>query len=51
MRAGKNPNFEQKKLLVKNNKDWTEWLLIKTNPDSYTFRHKTTNEIIVLDKD
>lgn len=50
MKAGKNPNFEQKKLLGNNGKDWTEWLLVKTTADSYIFRHKSTNEVITIDK-
>lgn len=50
MKQGKNPNREQKKLLVQNGYDWTEWVLIKTNVDSYEFRNKTTNEVIVIEK-
>ena len=30
MSSGRNPNRAQKQLLVKNKKDWNEWLLIKT---------------------
>lgn len=40
MRNGKNPNFEQKKILDANGLNWKEWLLISTKPDSYEFRKK-----------
>lgn len=50
MISGKNPNFEQKKILAKNKKDWTEWLLIKNNSNKYIFRNKKTNETIELSK-
>ncbi len=50
MRSGKNPNYEQKKLLTKAKKDWTQWLLIKNNKDNYEFRHKETGETLTLTK-
>ncbi len=50
MKSGKNPNFEQKRLLTKAKKDWREWLLIKNNKDNYEFRHKETNESLILSK-
>lgn len=50
MRNGKNPNYEQKKRLAKAKKDWTQWLLIKNNKDSYEFRHKETGETLTLTK-
>lgn len=53
MSSGRNPNRAQKQLLVKNKKDWNEWLLIKTLVENkitmYQFRHKTTNEVIHID--
>lgn len=53
MSSGRNPNRAQKQLLVKNKKDWNEWLLIKTLVENkitmYQFRHKTTNEVIYID--
>ena len=55
MSSGRNPNRAQKTLLVKNKKDWTEWLLIKTLVENkltmYQFRHKVTNEVIYIDID
>ena len=48
MRKGHNPNREQKHLLTKNKKDWTEWLLIKTEKDKFIFKHKETNEVLQL---
>ena len=48
MRKGHNPNREQKELLVKNKKDWKEWLLVKTEKDAYVFKHKTSNELLTL---
>ena len=50
LRNGKNPNYEQKKRLAKAKKDWTQWLLIKNNKDSYEFRHKETGETLTLTK-
>lgn len=40
MRNGKNPNFEQKKILAANNFNWKEWLVIADRVDSYEFRKK-----------
>lgn len=50
MQNEKNPNREQKKVLTENNKDWKEWLLVKTYIDSYMFRNKITNETVTLSK-
>ena len=50
MRSGKNPNYEQKLILTRAKKDATEWLLVKNDKDSYTFRHKKTNELVTLSK-
>lgn len=57
MKSGKNPNFEQKKLLVAKGYDWNEWLLIKDKGTSYEFRKKLKDGdtkdkavTIVLDK-
>ena len=55
MRGGHNPNREQKRLLSKNKKDWTEWLLVSTNVNKtetiFTFKHKTDNAVIQIDND
>lgn len=48
MRKGHNPNREQKEILVKNKKDWKNWLLVKTEKDAYVFKHKETDEVITL---
>lgn len=40
LRNGKNPNFEQKKILAANNFNWKEWLVIADRVDSYEFRKK-----------
>lgn len=52
MRNGKNPNRNQKRLLKKNKKDWTEWLYIRPvhtdTGEKHQFRHKETNDIITL---
>lgn len=48
MRKGQNPNREQKELLVKNKKDWSQWLYIKQSLDTFTFKHKETGEVIEL---
>lgn len=50
MRKGCNPNREQKKLLVKNKKHWEEWLYITQNTTKFIFKHKTSGEVIELDK-
>lgn len=56
VKNGKNPNFEQKKLLVANGYDWNDWLVIKDKGTSYEFRKKLKDsdnekpETIVLDK-
>lgn len=50
MRKGHNPNREQKEFLKKNKKKWEEWLLIKTDKDSFHFKHKVTDEIIQISK-
>jgi hypothetical protein len=50
LRSGHNPDRKQKKLLAENNKNWTEWLLVKTNVNTYVFKHKVTNEILELPK-
>lgn len=57
VKAGKNPNFEQKKLLVTNGYDWNEWLVIKDKGTSFEFRKKLKDNesedkavVIVLDK-
>ena len=51
MRKGHNPTREQKEFLKKNKKNWEEWLLIKTDKDTFHFKHKVTNEIIKISKD
>ena len=48
MKGGHNPSRQQKKILMANGKDWNEWLIVKTNVDSFVFKHKTTNEVIEL---
>lgn len=55
MRNGRKPNYKQKRLLTKNNKDWNDWLFIQTvvhkddvESNKLRFRHKTTNEVIEL---
>lgn len=50
MQKGKNPNWDQKKLLTKNKLNYSEWLVIKNYPDSYEFRNKNTDEVIKLPK-
>ena len=51
MRGGQNPTRIQKKILEAHGKTCTEWLLVKTNVDSFVFKHKTTGEVITLPKD
>lgn len=48
MRKGCNPIREQKELLKKNKKDWSEWLYITQTLTSFTFRNKTTGEVMEL---
>lgn len=50
MKSGKNPNREQKMILIANDKECKEWLVTKTYADTYEFRHKTTGETITLSK-
>lgn len=56
VKNGKNPNFEQKRILVENGYDWNDWLTIKDKGTSYEFRKKSKDsdngkpETIVLDK-
>ena len=49
MRKGHNPNYEQKKALTRNKLDWTEWLVVKTLPNSVVFKNKKTDEVIELE--
>ena len=51
MRKGHNPNREQKEFLKKNKKNWEEWLLVKTDKDTYQFKHKETEELIKITKE
>lgn len=48
MRKGRNPNREQKELLVKNKKNWEDWLYITQSTTTFTFKHKETGEVIEL---
>lgn len=53
MKGGHNPNREQKTLLTKNKKNWTEWLLVNTEMNKtntvYTFKHKEDDSVIQID--
>lgn len=51
MRKGHNPNREQKEFLKKNKKNWEEWLLVRTDKDTYQFKHKETEELIKITKE
>lgn len=48
MRKGCNPNRKQKELLVKNKKNWKDWLYITQSTTTFTFKHKETGEVIEL---
>lgn len=48
MRKGCNPNREQKELLNKNKKNWEDWLYIAQTTATFTFKHKTSGEVIEL---
>lgn len=48
MHKGCNPNREQKELLVKNKKNWKDWLYITQVATSLTFRHKEIGDTIEL---
>ena len=50
MRKGCNPNREQKELLRKNKKVWEEWLYITQTTVTFTFKHKTSGEVIELER-
>lgn len=50
MRNGCNPNREQKELLVKNKKNWEDWLYISQTRTGFKFRHKTTGEVLELER-
>lgn len=50
MRKGCNPNREQKELLRKNKKDWEAWLYITQTTATFTFKHKTSGEVIELER-
>lgn len=49
MKNGRKPTVKQCKLLTLHNKDYRDWLVIKISPDTVTFRHRITNEILVID--
>ena len=52
MKNARNPIRSEKKVLMKNNKDWTQWLVLKTSINKedkskidISFQNKETNEI------
>lgn len=50
MRNGTNPTYQQKKVLSANKLNPDDYLLIKTNKDSYVFRKRNSKETIELEK-
>lgn len=48
MRKGHNPNFNQKQLLEECGYNWKEWLVVKTEQNQITFKHKKDGTVILL---
>lgn len=50
MKQGKKLTRKQKELLLENGYDFNEWLLERQTESSFTYVHRNTKEILVLEK-
>ena len=47
---GRKPTYAEKKLLIANKKNPSDWLLIKSKADTLEFKHRETDEKLILQK-